>query len=301
MRVAPADAHAARARAALVIGNAWRIAGDDARAQPWYQRARCDSADEGDVSLVSILLHNLAAFRAGRISLDDAFDRADAAEAQRVLLEAESTGNYDAGVGNDKLMAEMPLMRAQLMTVLGRYDAAIALIDAQLPRARAEGQGRREARFLADAAYAEVKLGRLDEANKRLRADPGGAAADDRGTTTSPRRMRAWPSSRALGRASRRIAHAAQADGGAGAAPRRAAARAGPGRAERPSAFAEPEAPASAVQLSTVMLRRRRYWSTTGSADTAVECPVSSSLGLSAGFSAAALAGGFVISSSTPT
>ena len=170
LRIAPAESHAARARAALVVASAWRVAGDDERAIPWYKVARQHAAAEGDVSLVSVLLHNMAAFQAGRISLEGAFERADLADAQRVLLEAESTGNYDAGVGNGQLLAEVPLLRAQLMTVLGQYDAAIALFDAQLPRARAEGQVHREARFLADAVFAEVKLGRLDEAVKRLRA-----------------------------------------------------------------------------------------------------------------------------------
>ncbi len=169
IRIAPADGHAARARAALVIADAWRFAGDDIHAQPWYQRARQDAAAEGDVSLVSIILHNMAAFRAGRISLDDAFERADKADAHRVLLEAESTGNYDAGVGNAQLLAQVPLLRAQLMTVLGQHDEAIALVDAQLARARAEGQAHREARFLADAAHGEVSLGRIDEASRRMR------------------------------------------------------------------------------------------------------------------------------------
>ncbi len=170
LRIAPPDSHAARARAALVVASAWRVAGDDARAIPWYKVARQHAATEGDVSLVSVLLHNMAAFQAGRISLEGAFDRADLVDAQRVLMEAESTGNYDAGVGNAQLLAEVPLLRAQLMTVLGQYDGAIALFDAQLPRARAEGQVHREARFLADAAFAEAKLGRLDEVVKRLRA-----------------------------------------------------------------------------------------------------------------------------------
>jgi len=169
LRVAPADAHTAQARAALVIGDAWRYAGEDALAQPWYQRVRKEAAAEGDVSLVSMLLYNMAAFRAYRISLDDAFGRGDLAEAQRVLLEAESTGNYDAGVGNDQLTAQVPLLRAQLMVVTGRYQEATAIIDAQLASARAEGLAHREARFLADAAHAEMKLGRVNEANKRLR------------------------------------------------------------------------------------------------------------------------------------
>jgi tetratricopeptide (TPR) repeat protein len=170
VRLAPADSHAARARVALVIGSAWRVAGNDACALPWYKTARQHATAEGDVSLVSVLLHNIAAFQVGRISLDDAFGRADMADARRVLLEAESTGNYDAGVGNGELVAEVPLLRAQLLTVLGQHEDAISLFDAQLPRARQQGQVHREARFLADALYAEVKLGRLDEAVKRLRS-----------------------------------------------------------------------------------------------------------------------------------
>ena len=89
LRIAPPDSHAARARAALVVASAWRVAGDDERATPWYKMARQHAATEGDVSLVSVLLHNMAAFQAGRISLEGAFDRADLADAQRVLLEAE--------------------------------------------------------------------------------------------------------------------------------------------------------------------------------------------------------------------
>jgi tetratricopeptide (TPR) repeat protein len=129
-----------------------------------------------------------------------------------VLLEAESTGNYDAGVGNAQLLAEVPLLRAQLMTVLGQYDGAIALFDAQLPRARAEGQVHREARFLADAVFAEVKLGRNDEAVKRLRAIapvlPLMTEHDDIAATHA----RLAAVTRALGRGEQADTHAAQAE-----------------------------------------------------------------------------------------
>jgi tetratricopeptide (TPR) repeat protein len=211
LRTAPADGHAVRARAALVVASAWRVAGDDARAIPWYKVARQHAAAEGDVSLVSVLLHNMAAFQAGRVSLDDAFERADLADARRVLLEAESTGNYDAGVGNAQLVAEVPLLRAQLMTVLGRYDAAIALFDAQLPRARAEGQVHREARFMADAVFAEVKLGRVDEAVKRLRAITAVLPLMTEHDDVAATHARLAAATRALGRHEQADAHAAQA------------------------------------------------------------------------------------------
>src|SRR5262249_36608358 len=135
VRLAAPDAHAAHARAALVIGDAWRFAGEDAIAQRWYHRVRPSAPAGGGISRGGMRLHNMAAFRAHRISLDDAFGHGDKVEAQRVLMEAESTGNYDEGVGNAQLLAQVPLLRAQLMTVLGRHDEAIALIDGQLPRA----------------------------------------------------------------------------------------------------------------------------------------------------------------------
>jgi tetratricopeptide (TPR) repeat protein len=212
LHVAPVDSHAARARAALVVASAWRVAGNDERAIPWYKRARQHAATEGDVSLVSVLLHNMAAFQAGRISLEGAFERADLADAQRVLLEAESTGNYDAGVGNGQLLAEVPLLRAQLMTVLGQYDAAVALFDSQLPRARAEGQVHREARFLADAVFAEVKLGRLDEAARRLRAIAAVLPLMTEHDDIAAAHARLAVATRALGRDDQARAHAAQAE-----------------------------------------------------------------------------------------
>jgi tetratricopeptide (TPR) repeat protein len=212
VRLAPRDAHAALARAALVIGDAWRFAGEDAMAQRWYQRVRQSAAAEGDISMVSMLLHNMAAFRAYRISLDDAFGHGDKAEAQRVLMEAESTGNYDAGVGNAQLVAQVPLLRAQLMTVLGRYDEAISLIDGQLPRARTEGQAHREARYLADAAHGEAQLGRLDEAARRIRvilaALPLMSEVDDLAATHA----RVAGVMQALGRAEQAAAHRQSAE-----------------------------------------------------------------------------------------
>ena len=212
LRVAPVDSHAARARAALVVASAWRVAGDDERATPWYKMARQHAATEGDVSLVSVLLHNMAAFQVGRISLEGAFDRADLADAQRVLMEAESTGNYDTGIGNDQLMAEVPLLRAQLMTVLGQYDTAIALFDAQLPRARAQGQVHREARFLADALFAEVKLGRVEEAVKRLRAVNAVLSLMTEHDDIAATHARLAAATRALGKPEQADAHAAQAE-----------------------------------------------------------------------------------------
>jgi hypothetical protein len=167
--LAPADGHVARARASLVVADALRYAGEDDAAQPWYAQVRGHAMAEGDVSIISMLLHNVAAFRAGRIALDDALGNGNAVEAQRVLMEAESTGNYDAGVGHGQLLTMVPLLKAQMLVVVGRFEEAVSVIDAQMPRAREEGQTRRVALFLADAAYCEVRLGRHKDATRRMR------------------------------------------------------------------------------------------------------------------------------------
>jgi hypothetical protein len=169
LALAPTDGHVARARASLVVADALRFAGQDDAAQPWYAQVRAHAMAEGDVSIISMLLHNVAAFRAGRIALDDALGNGNPAEAQRVLMEAESTGNYDAGVGHGQLLTMVPLLKAQMLVVLGRHEEAVSVIDAQMSRAKAEGQTRRVALFLADAAFCEVRLGRQADALRRLR------------------------------------------------------------------------------------------------------------------------------------
>lgn len=213
LQLAPADGHVARARACLVVADALRYAGQDDESQPWYARVRHHATAEGDVSLVSMLLHNVAAFRAGRIVLDDALGRADVAEAQRVLMEAESTGNYDAGVGHAQLLTMVPLLRAQMLVVVGRFEEAIPLIDAQLPRAREEGQTRRVALFLADAAYCEVRLGRHEEARRRLRQLQPLLAKVPEPDDQAAMHARLAVVERALGREDAAAAHDAEATG----------------------------------------------------------------------------------------
>lgn len=170
LTLAAPDHHAAQARVGLVLADAYRFAGDDARSQAWYQHAREHASAEGDTSMISALLHNIAAMRAARIGLDDAFGHGDLEAAHRALLEAESTANYDWGAGASALQAMVPLQgRAQLLVVLGRWDEATALFDSHLARAKAEGMAHREARFVAERAWCHLRRDRTREALKDAR------------------------------------------------------------------------------------------------------------------------------------
>ncbi|HSI57337.1 MAG TPA: hypothetical protein VLA16_07265, partial [Ideonella sp.] len=181
------DNHSAQARLGLVLADAFRFADDDEQAQRWYLHARQHASAEGDSSMISVLLYNISAVRSGRIGLDDAFGRADLDLAAKALIEADSTANYDQGTGMTALTTMGQVIRAQLMVVLARYADAIALFDAHLVRARSQGTGHREARFLADRAWCHFNLEKVSNALRDARAAeaalPSQFDADDRAAT----------------------------------------------------------------------------------------------------------------------
>jgi tetratricopeptide (TPR) repeat protein len=176
--------HVTRSRVSLVLMVAYEAAGDAEAAQRWFTEARMHANREGDVSMIGLLLHNLASARSGRIGLDHAFGRGDEAQARKVLLEIESGGNFDSGVGNQSLAAIVPIIRAQLFSAMDRHQDAISMFDAYLKKAIAEGMTPLEARIRADRAWCLWKVGRTTEALREARLVDGSAAAlvdaDDR-------------------------------------------------------------------------------------------------------------------------
>jgi tetratricopeptide (TPR) repeat protein len=156
--------HAALARVSLVIADAFHFAGRFDLAKDWYAAVRQHALAEGDDAMISAMLHNVAAFRASKTRLAAAFGHADMEEASRARLEAESTNNFDIGIGTASLSWFVPLLRAQLLTVEGRYLEAIELFSSNLASAQSQGVARLVVSFLADSAWCKFNLGQMDEA-----------------------------------------------------------------------------------------------------------------------------------------
>jgi tetratricopeptide (TPR) repeat protein len=163
LRLAPPDHHAALARVSLVIADAFHYAGRFDLAKPWYAAVREHALAEGDDAMISAMLHNVAAFRASKTRLTDSFGAVDMVEATQAMMEAESTKNFDIGIGTASLSWFIPLLRAQLLTVEGRYEEAIDLFSHNLALAESQGVARLLVSFLADSAWCKFKLG-LSEA-----------------------------------------------------------------------------------------------------------------------------------------
>ncbi len=157
---AQGDHHAALARVSLVLADAYHHAGRFDLAKPWYARVREHALADGDDAMISAMLHNVAALRANNARLDDAFGLAVPAEVSRAMLEAESTKNYDFGIGTLSLTTLVPLVRAQLLTIQRKFEEAISLFDVVLNDSHPEDLERRDASHRADRAWCLYSIGR---------------------------------------------------------------------------------------------------------------------------------------------
>ena len=178
LRLAHPEHHAALARVSLVIADAFHFAGRFDLAKPWYAKVREHALADGDDAMISAMLHNVAAFRGSKTRLADAFGAADMEEAARAMMEAESTGNFDLGIGTASLSWFVPLLRAQLLTIAGRFEEAIELFAHNLSSAETQGVTRLLVSFLADSAWCKFQLGHVDDAFNDVRACMSVADAD---------------------------------------------------------------------------------------------------------------------------
>jgi len=122
--------HQARARASLVLANAFHFTNRYDLARPWYEAARQHAVAEGDDATLSAMLYNVAAFRASNVRLDDTFGIETFKEAHRAGMETSSAENYDDAIGSGSLDFLNLMLRAQLLTVNKKYLEATRYFEA---------------------------------------------------------------------------------------------------------------------------------------------------------------------------
>lgn len=169
LRLAEPDHHAARWRASLTVAGAYHFAGRLDLAQPWYAAARSHAMADGDEMALSALMFNQAALRGIEARFAAAFDGQSDAHAA-AILGADAADSYDAAMGLQSLDWLLPLVRAQLLVLDGRWQDTLQLIDRHLPRADAGWRERMQASLLADRAWCVWQLGGTDEARRDAQA-----------------------------------------------------------------------------------------------------------------------------------
>jgi tetratricopeptide (TPR) repeat protein len=164
LHLAGADDHAARSRACLVVAEAWHSAGRFDTAMPWYRYARLHASHLGDEATQLAVMHNMAWQRVRELRLQEVFGACSAEDVQQALLGAESTERFGTSVGTGGLLLGLlPLLRAQVLTLLAEPAQAVALYDIELPRLPS-GLQRLEPGLRADVAWCHLQLGDRDSA-----------------------------------------------------------------------------------------------------------------------------------------
>jgi hypothetical protein len=154
----------AKARAHLVLATCLDGAAAQELASAHYTKARQFAVEARDISMQSVVLYNVAAFRVSRLSVDDAFGDPVEAELGIAQLEVSSIGNLDGGLGLGSLKAMVPLLRAQLHLIGRRWAEANALYDEFTAEAATHGLARHAPRYLAERAQCQAMLGQHAEA-----------------------------------------------------------------------------------------------------------------------------------------
>jgi hypothetical protein len=173
LRLAAPDDHGTRARASLVIAQGYHLSNRFDRAQPWYARVRLHGNAEGDEATLSALMHNMAwvhANLARQQALSDPGGACPPVVRPHVMMSAESTANFDHLAGVLVLDALVPILRARILSLQGKWAESLALYDSHLSQAMAQGLGHMQASLRADMAWCRAQLGQDSRALQDARA-----------------------------------------------------------------------------------------------------------------------------------
>lgn len=190
LQFAAPDNHAALSRVSLLIAQCYHFACRLDLAQPWYAKARQHATAEGDDTTLGAVIHNMAWLHANQsrqTMLSGATD--STAMTRQAALGAQSSLNFETFLGVSSLESLMPMLRAQVLSLQGEWAAALALYDAHLDEAVAQGLDRMQPNLRAEMAWCHLQLGQLEAARAEARAAVAALSdtchIDDRAATHS--------------------------------------------------------------------------------------------------------------------
>ncbi|HEV7443005.1 MAG TPA: hypothetical protein VGO18_10455 [Steroidobacteraceae bacterium] len=163
LAIADPDHHVARSRACLVVAQALHLAGRADLAKSWYSRTRFHASVDGDDVTISALMHNMAWLRMLTMRQTVLLDgQEDVKSALHALTYAQSTEDFDEMKGDSSWMELKPILRAQIVSLQGNPNHAVALYEEHL--ATSGAPSRLQANLFADKAWCHIELGNKSEA-----------------------------------------------------------------------------------------------------------------------------------------
>lgn len=183
IQIAKPNNHAALSRSSLVAADALHLAGRLDLAQPWYTKARVHANSEGDDQTTSAFLHNMAWLRAANLRQAQFCGLAHSSNGEHALINADSVLRFDEIIGTHSLNSLVPILRAQILSLLGEPKQALNLYEEHLAASVREGLGRMHSSLLADQAWCRLQCGNrevaiLEATSAESLLDPKGHADD---------------------------------------------------------------------------------------------------------------------------
>ena len=187
--LAAEDNYSARARSSLVLAQAFDFVVGIHEASPWYRYSQRMASLEGDEAMLSAIMHNKAWLAVANRRFYELAGIGEPGADDWIQLSAASIQNFDSGIGLQSLDTLVPLLRAQVLLLLGNFAEAATLLEEEISPSISQGLGRLESTFIADLAYCYAKLGRYVDARSTmelaLSAPSENIQIDDRATTNS--------------------------------------------------------------------------------------------------------------------
>ena len=162
------DDFASLSRVSLVVADAFNFAGDFSIARTWYSKVRNYALEIGDEVMISAMLHNIAALQVASARMRRAFGHLDEEHVRRALMNVETTGNFDAGIGLISLSSMVPLIRAQILSLCGEFSKALELFDENAEFVNSDSMRRLRSNVFCDRAWCNANLGRGAVAGREI-------------------------------------------------------------------------------------------------------------------------------------
>lgn len=124
-----ADEHDAQARLAMVLSNAFMIAGDREQGQLWFKHGHRHAVANGDQASIDALLYNRAAFLLARLRALNCRAPVAASDLSAVRMEVASSKNLQSLLQVSALEGHVRLLDARLQLLESKFGPAIAALQ----------------------------------------------------------------------------------------------------------------------------------------------------------------------------
>ena len=181
------DQHSAQSRACLVAAEAFHWAERFDLALPWYTRSRQHATAEGDESMLSALMHNMAWLHVAEYRRRQVAGQLPPDQTRHAKLGAESIARFDELVGIASLGSLVPVLQAQVLMLEERHAEALAILYTSADGFLRQGLDRLACVVSADIAWCELRCGHVacaqQSAARALAMIAPTTHADDRALT----------------------------------------------------------------------------------------------------------------------